>query len=236
LEIKLTTENPSLGEGSRENLIHLAGGKVYAALYSDGWVKVGRGRSPDGRISVHNTTSKMRGAKLVKSCVSGKLANPGNAEMELIGLCSRVGSNAHGREWFTGVDFELIEKLISSKFSGDDHASFVRNKVVSDESVKANAKFDSIVNDHKQWAESLNHAETILNIYYELGYDDERFKKTEKGYIPFLLDCSLALYTLSLKYRALLYMRISIDPDGGIAYIKAVAKNLVEDYRAHGII
>jgi hypothetical protein len=236
LERKLSTENPFPGEDSREKLIYFSGGKVYAALYSDGWVKVGRGRSPDGRISAHNATSKMRGAKLVKSCVSGELADPGNAEMELIGLCSRVGVNAHGREWFTGVDFDLIEKLISSKFSGDERASFIRKKVISDECVKANAKFDSIVNDHKKWATSLNHAETMLNIYRELGYDDERFTKTEKGYVPFMLDCSLALHAISLKDRALLYLRISIDPDGGIAYVKSVAKNLVEDYRAHGII
>jgi len=89
-------------------------GQVYAVLFSDGWVKVGRGRNAQKRIDCHISTSLMRGAKLVDSRISGLILDSRGAEAALIAMCGGYASAVHGREWFEGVDFDSLAALIDA--------------------------------------------------------------------------------------------------------------------------
>jgi hypothetical protein len=210
-----------------ENVVRITGRQVYAALYSDGWVKVGVGIRPKDRIAAHNSISMMRKATLVRSVISGNLANSAEAEAELIKFCSSQGRLAFGKEWFEGVDFDALDALITDRFSGDPDSAFIVERDARD-SINGRADaLDLMVTDQKHWLVSASHASAMMSLYLNDGYGGSLFRAGESGAIPFLLDCSLALYGLGIDERADLYSEVVMDPEGALSTIHKLARNTV---------
>jgi len=207
------------------------GGFAYAVVYSDGWVKVGRGKNPEARVLAHNSSSKMRGADYVASCFSGRLLCPEKAEKRLINFCIAHGSPAHGREWFSGVDFSDLVKIIEGEFPGDKDEDFLKDQ----ESRRGlervcESKLDEMFKQDRDWKRACYSAEILMEILVLSGCKGDSFKINEKGYIPFLLDCSLAIHGCSKEELAIIFMQASLDPDGGIETIRAKSRKLVALY------
>lgn len=206
-------------------------GQVYAALFSDGWIKVGRGRNASKRIGCHVSASKMRGAKLVKSIISGDLLDTASAEKRLIDYCVRICTEKHGGEWFKGVCIEKVSAIILEEFSGDDKEKI--RKTISDQHDNAlkllnykffdrNRNYNPSEHDEK-WALSMSHASVMDTMYGGWMYGGDLFESIDGAPSKFQLFSALALYSMSTEEMADTYVTITDDPDEGIDFLMSAA-------------
>lgn len=197
-------------------------GQVYAVLFSDGWVKVGRGRNAQKRIDCHISMSLMRGAKLVDSRISGLILDSRGAEAALIAMCGGYASAVHGREWFEGVDFDSLAALIDDQYAGDTQEKISAYLHALDR--QADEVFAAIANklpsatkftkaDMDDWSSALEHASVLEQIYLDDCYGGQLFAKEHKGYSSFYLMAALALYKVPVQNVAVIYWKAFNEPD-----------------------
>lgn len=89
-------------------------GYIYGVLYADGVVKVGRSRNPKARIQSLGRSPDNGHQEIIDSIYSTELISSVAFEDELISVCSANGDLYHGREWFSGIDFDKLKEVISS--------------------------------------------------------------------------------------------------------------------------
>jgi hypothetical protein len=197
-------------------------GQVYVARFSDGWVKVGRGRDAKSRITTHTASSAMRGATLIESHISGQVLDSVAAEVELIEICGGVQTAIHGREWFLRPDYTALVSIIDQKYSGDPAEWFSSHRDAVD--AQTEKVFNFLRNpvpqvsafteqDMADWSSALDHAAVLEQIYLEVSYGGELFSKVEKGYSAFFLMAALALWKSPPHAVAVTYWSAFNEPD-----------------------
>ncbi|MEB2514812.1 GIY-YIG nuclease family protein [Pseudomonas sp. YuFO20] len=220
-----------------------SGACVYAVLFSDGWLKVGRGRNAQARIGSHAGISSMRNATVMKSVVSGLLVNPKKAEKRLIDFCMSIALPVHGREWFVGVDFESVESIINAEFQGDSDDSFAVAKARSDKAQDSlfksiNKAFapggevkSSSVEDPIRWATSISHARIINSIYIGDLYGGQLFQAAPWGMTNFETLAALALHGMDDSQIAGIYGSVFANPGEALEMIVGAGESVVDAYR-----
>ena len=79
---------------------------LYACLFSNGIVKIGRSSSPVARIAQHEARLLVAGIDLMESHVGECMGDIVQAELALIRKCDAVlGSIKRGNEWFENLVF-----------------------------------------------------------------------------------------------------------------------------------
>lgn len=205
-----------------ENVARLQPGQVYVARFSDGWVKIGRGRDAHSRIACHVSTSAMRGATLIESYASGKIVDSVAAESALIEMCGGAQAAVHGREWFLSPDYPSLVAAIQSSYMGDPAERFEAHR----EAVNAQTQkvFDFIrgpapsvsvfsAQDMAAWSSALEHAKVLEQIYREDCYGGQLFSREEKGYCAFFLMAALAIWKSPAHAVAVIYWKAFNEPD-----------------------
>jgi nitrogen regulatory protein PII-like uncharacterized protein len=213
-------------------------GHVYAVEFSDGWVKVGRGRVPKDRIVSHQSASRMRGAVMTKSCVSPLLVDCKGAERELINLCATSGVLTHGNEWFSGVDFDVLSSAVTAGFDTatnetlaihrkreDEKASRLLSAIQSSDSqVGATSKSE----DTTDWSAALVHAKSLEQMFVNECYGGDLFVDlTGRGYTLFFLYAAIAFSQLSPMGIAELYASALEDSEACIGTIENLSAKAV---------
>lgn len=82
-------------------------GFVYACLFSNGHIKVGRSIAPDSRIASHADRVACVGIELVDRAMFATEYQR-SAEARLIQRCIDACDQKHKNEWFSGLDFEAV--------------------------------------------------------------------------------------------------------------------------------
>jgi len=225
-----------------QNVSRFREGRVYAVLFSDGWLKVGRGRDPQSRIGSHACVSAMRNATVDRSIVSGTLADSGTAEAELIAFCSKQGTAVHGREWFTGVDFEEVCNLFGTRFKGDapDYLSAARKLQSERVETMLDAVFARVPSDHAhvmteaedrlKWGASLAHARILDRIYRDDMYSGWLFEVSESGMSNFGNYAALTVHALDEGEIADLFYRASTNPGEALEQIVSSARAMIDAF------
>lgn len=218
-------------------------GCVYAVLFSDGWLKVGRGVKPGERITAHKSASSMRGATIEKSVISGVMVNSKDAERKLIGICHSLGKPVHGNEWFIGVDFEVIEEIFNSDFSGDseeDIAADVKrcekemndlsDKLFSIGEIEERGEFCSFA--MTDWEECLAHAKIIEKSFLYEGYSGPIFEKGSLGLSIIVSHSALALTAMSNDDRVGMYHMVTEDPDEAMILLLNKGSEFIKGFKS----
>ena len=213
---------PAPQNDKRDFVARLQPGQVYVARFSDGWVKIGRGRDAHSRITCHVSASAMRGATLIESYVSGLVVDSVTAESALIEMCGGPQSAVHGREWFLNPDYSALVATIKRKYSGDPADRFEAHR----EAVEAQAqKIFSFIRgpvtptsvfsdqDMAAWSSALEHAAVLEQIYLDDCYGGQLFAKENKGYSAFFLMTALAVWKLPAHSVAVTYWKAFNEPD-----------------------
>lgn len=227
-----------------ENVALHRGSCVYAVLFSDGWVKVGRGRNGAARIGSHAGVSAMRNAAVVRSVVSGRIVDSKSAEKELIAYCSENGRSVHGREWFSDIDFEALEGIITKKFSDSSDEQFAIAAERSD--VAAKKLVDAIFSigapsphevrraeeEAARWAASLAHARILDRLYRDDAYGGWLFEISASGMTNFFNYSALTVNTLDEGEIADLFYCASTNPGEALEQITSTARALIAAYAA----
>lgn len=91
----------------------MSSGHLYAVLFSNGTVKVGRGKSADARIASHRDRLSVAGIDVV-STMSIQCEDIEAREAVLIKGVSALGGVCRGNEWFSGVEFDDVCRLLST--------------------------------------------------------------------------------------------------------------------------
>lgn len=212
----MTLANLAPRNASSENVARQVNGYVYAVLFSDGWVKVGRGRDAYARINTHKSISRMRGAEIVDFKVSGMLVDSKDAEKKLLALCESYGSSVHGNEWFAGVDFERLCCVIDSEFSGDSEEQFEEYRAAFDGRMSvfdkvlassSRALSDLLGRRHLAWDLACSHASIIEQIYLDDWFGGPIFEKKEPGGSYFHLIASISMYEATNEMMADIYSK-----------------------------
>lgn len=197
-------------------------GQVYVARFSDGWVKIGRGRDAQTRITCHVSASAMRGATLIESHVSGLVVDSVAAESALIEMCGGQKAAVHGREWFLNPDYPALVATIEREFSGDPAERFLAHREAVE--VQSQKIFSFIrgqvtptsvfsEQDMADWSSALEHAEVIEQIYLDDCYGGQLFTKENKRYSGFFLMAALALWKLPAHSVVVTYWKAFNEPD-----------------------
>jgi len=79
--------------------------QLYAALFRSGLMKVGKGKKALARILAHARLASCHNNPIVAYHLE---ENPRITEAELIRFCRRYGIVASGREWFTGLHYDVV--------------------------------------------------------------------------------------------------------------------------------
>ena len=230
--------------GGNESVARFHEGRVYAALFSDGWLKVGRGRDARARINSHIGTSSMRGAKFVRSISSGLLADSGAAENALIAYCSERGCNVHGREWFTGIDFDEVKEFFGFHLAGDP--AEILDSAKRAQAKHVDAMMDSVsghftpdqsqkqreLAEQNQWTASLTHARILDRIYRDDMYGGWLFEISASGMTNFFNYAALTVNTLDEGEIADLFYRAARSPGEALEHIVSTAQALIAAYAA----
>ncbi len=238
------THHPAPRNGGLENVARFREGKVYAVLFSDGWLKVGRGRDAQSRINSHIGTSSMRGAKFVRSITSGVLADSGAAENALIAYCAAAGTNVHGREWFTGVDFDDVKEFFSLHLAGDT-AEFLESAKKA-QVKRVDAMLDAVFGrsgldrspgekelaDQQRWNASLTHARILDRIYRDDMYGGWLFETSASGMSNFFNYAALTVNTLDEGEIADLFYGAATRPSEALEQVVSTAQALIAAYAA----
>lgn len=87
---------------------------VYAVLFNDGVVKVGRTHNPKLRIKSLRDNLNLHGipVKVVDSSVSVHVIDGRKAEDYLISLCLSLGHQYKGKEWFYNLNFNELKAAV----------------------------------------------------------------------------------------------------------------------------
>jgi DNA-binding XRE family transcriptional regulator len=85
---------------------------LYACLFSNGHIKVGRSRNPAGRIGSHCVRVACMGVTLVDSFHVICDWDAAEAEDRLIRRCDQDASARFQNEWFAGLDFASVCDLV----------------------------------------------------------------------------------------------------------------------------
>lgn len=228
-----------------ENVSRFREGTVYAVVFSDGWLKVGRGRNPQSRISSHACVSGMRNATVDRSVISGTVADSLAAEAALISFCSEQGEAVHGREWFTGVSFDTVCKFIEEQFSGDspeylsearkfqsDRVQSMLDGVFSRAQPVADAAAMNEAEERLKWISSLAYARILDRLYRDDMYDGWLFEVSESGITNFGNYAALTVHALDEGEIADLFYRVSTNPGEALDQIVSSARAMVDAFSA----
>lgn len=82
---------------------------LYACLFSNGSIKVGRTTSPDDRLAQHADRVSVLGVRIRQRFVAACMGDVAMAEAALIEQCAAEASRRFKREWFLGLDFSRVE-------------------------------------------------------------------------------------------------------------------------------
>ncbi|ROM84142.1 hypothetical protein BK655_12390 [Pseudomonas brassicacearum] len=239
-----TPANVATRFAGSENVSRFREGKVYAVLFSDGWLKVGRGRDPKTRITSHAGASSMRNAHLVRSAESGVLANSGAAENQLIAFCESRGEPVHGREWFVGVEFDDVCQFINDNFKGDCPEYLAEARESKSRRVESmlNQVFGSgqecpqdpekTASDQAKWFESIAYARILDRMYRDDMYSGWLFQVSASGLTNFCNYAALTTNTLDEGEIADLFYRAATNPSEALDQIVSTARALIDAYAA----
>ncbi|MFJ1539366.1 GIY-YIG nuclease family protein [Micromonospora chalcea] len=86
------------------------GGYVYLLLFDSGVLKVGWSSSPQSRIKSHQFHAAPFGVALSRVWVSSQIESPAMVERELLCAASAMAQRTTAREWFHGVDFDVLAR------------------------------------------------------------------------------------------------------------------------------
>lgn len=220
-------------DDSKSKIFRWTVGYVYAVIFSDGVLKIGRGKRPKNRVKVHSAAAVLRGATVKASIISGRLLDSHRAEKELINFCMAIGDVIHGREWFSGVKYEKVEHFISKKFSGDPSdlidEAMVRTDTYCFDVVSAiNEKFATAASnellDDAEWAEALIFAESLEQIFVSDMFGGQYFDKSESGMSPFKLHAAIAMHGMDAPEVVGLLSRALDDPESVLDEIGRAVK------------
>lgn len=197
-------------------------GFVYAVLFSDGWVKVGRGKNPEIRIASHVNLSAMRNAAEEKRFISGRIIGHVKAELEIINFCLANGERAYGREWFKGIDFSKLESFMADSFSGDSEDDLASHSIAADknnssvaERIVCNGRSCSNDYEPSKWDMALMHARLIEKSLLNEMYSGEMFE--QKGSMSWFVSlAALAINSMNSDEESEVYHMVTEDPDSAI--------------------
>jgi hypothetical protein len=230
--------------GNGENVSRFREGKVYAVLFSDGWLKVGRGKDPKTRIASHAGASSMRNAQLIRSVESGVMADSGAAENALIAFCESRGEAVHGREWFVGVEYDDVFQFISENFKGDCPAYLAEAR--ESKSRRVESMLDQVfgapqshpkdpmtaAEEQAKWFSSVAYARIFDRIYRDDMYTGWLFQVSASGLTNFCNYAAIAVNTLDEGEIADLFYRAATNPSEALDQIVSTARALIEAYAA----
>jgi len=195
-------------------------GYVYAVEFEDGLIKVGRSRfSPGDRIKTHALVGQIRGTKPKRSIVSARTKNNIESENLLINLCSKIGTQAFGREWFYGVNFEQLNSIIGSISECSDQDVKAENAAVNASVQRVSDFFrpKSPVTNHEdgqRWSDALSRGQLLEAIFLGNTFSGPLFRPSGKsGLSNFALSASIAIYGMSLEECADLFCQSCDHPE-----------------------
>lgn len=206
--------------------IKQVGGQVYAILFSDGLVKVGRGYDARSRVITHEGAAKARGVKVVEKYFSGPLIDPKSCEKKVIEYCKKNGDLAHGLEWFSKINYEALKEYIKANLPrANEQEIFKKREEIKNKAEEVgkyifdsiNEKFNipteitMVSQEEKEWSNSLVHASTIQKVMQDDLFYCDSFKLEAYGVSKFELSCAIVvssmcageiagLYNLALHY------------------------------------
>lgn len=147
-------------------------GYVYFIQLSNGLTKVGfSSRSPECRLSAHRNTAIFMGAVPVLSFVSSLINGPTGLERLLIKRCMTSYQQAHGREWYRGVDASYLEEIINNWPFHEQHELCIKGaKIAERNSARLSAFFEraspaaKISSHGHEWMSCSPHAKVLFDI------------------------------------------------------------------------
>lgn len=95
---------------------------LYACLFDNGHVKVGRSTDPDCRIKQHQDRVACFGVKLGRWHTARCIGSVALAEGALIALCASRAASRHLNEWFAGLDFSEVIDWVDDCAQGGSSA------------------------------------------------------------------------------------------------------------------
>ena len=209
-------------------------GYVYGVLFSDGLVKVGRMSERSSRLSSYGVAASLRGSSVVKTVTSGFVVDSVREENKLIQWCREHGCQAAGREWFDGINFELLEAFILADVKPSSSSEIKRAADAAAKQVDrvAEALFPSNQavgrDDSTEWAAALVHAKTLEQMFVNECYGGDLFAElTGRGYSIFFLNAAIAFSQLSPMGAAELYASALEDSEACIGTIENLSAKAV---------
>lgn len=85
---------------------------LYAVQFSGGLVKVGRSENPDKRIQQHRHHAESMGMVVSQSLSAVCIGSVAAAESRLIDECAKSAAGRRNREWFIGLEFDLVSAVL----------------------------------------------------------------------------------------------------------------------------
>lgn len=209
---------------------------IYAVLFSDGVIKVGRGKNAKQRIVCHASASKVRGATVVKEHIVRLVPKAQHQEKRLIDFCAQNG-NPITREWFTGLCMEKVISWIDleigvTSLEGDDvKIKEFKEASAKDDEAFAKAlleKFPAKKMPDIELVKAFGAAGALQAIYLNyMGYGGV-FEKGEWGVSFFELSAALYMYKMPSEKIGYLFSRAFDDSDGAFDEIMKGAKERSE--------
>lgn len=103
---------------------------LYACLFSNGTVKVGRSAFPHARIASHERRLSCAGVTLSSRHVAVAVGHIVPAEAALIERCRRAADQCNSSEWFAGLQFAQVcawvDEIAATSFSAPAQATRAR--------------------------------------------------------------------------------------------------------------
>jgi hypothetical protein len=171
---------------------------------------------------------------VVKTVTSGFVVDSVREENKLIQWCREHGCQAAGREWFDGINFELLEAFILSDVrpSSDSEIKRAADAAAKQVDRVANALFPSGQavgrDDSTEWAAALVHAKTLEQMFVNECYGGDLFADlTGRGYSLFFLNAALTFSQLSPMGTAEIYASALEDSEACIGTIENLAAKAV---------
>lgn len=186
-------------------------GHIYAVLYSNGWVKVGRSGDVQNRIKT--LSGSVIGEKAVSTKASALLSDAHRAEGKLIAFCRKRCDDQHGKEWFSGIGFKELAQAVS-RLEQEDRES--QAEPSAPRGTGDLGKFGGMILESNRWRDSLQKAELLESVYFVNLHCGGVFEKGERGYSEFFLLASILLHNLSVFEQASLFSLAATDPVAGV--------------------
>lgn len=180
-------------------------GQIYAIIFTDDLVKVGRGKSFSDRLAVHAASAKLRGASVKEGYCIDVLYDDSKAEQELIRFVQSISSKKISNEWFKGVSPCLDDSGIKGAMERI-RSKYTDAKVYEEIKLKRDALMANSVKSYneaiircraknsndKNWSFALDAAGVIESLYGGWGYSGSAFDKINGAELSiFKLKCAL---------------------------------------------